>query len=383
MIECEENAMRSFQAAYLPIGVPTFHLESAQTEFEHSAELLRSLGNTAVPEEMLLSLDKLNAFLDTVDPDLLVIQNITFANAAYASEILHRFPDVPILLWTLREPVIDGGRLRLNSLTGAYSAANTIRQFRDGAFEYVYGAPGEKKVNAKIAATYRAAQLKLELQSLKIAAVGHKDDLVLPVLDPGLGIQCLEHLDLAVKRVVTDPDHILDFAEHGNAYHHERRLYPHIPERLKLFETRGGDVGTSCSLILHGTWSQTGTAFDHAGDLHADIFAGALDLVDVGLQLLKVDDQFRISGFLIHISPHFQTPIGAVSSGQHFDAVVDSLLSVITCLRIYQPGSAPHRPRWQKPVTASGSLLSRPLWHRVRGLLFQDVHPRLPWNYRT
>ena len=165
--------MRSFQAAYLPIGVPTFHLESAQTEFEHSAELLRSLGNTAVPEEMLLSLDKLNAFLDTVDPDLLVIQNITFANAAYASEILHRFPDVPILLWTLREPVIDGGRLRLNSLTGAYSAANAIRQFRDGAFEYVYGAPGEKKVNAKIAATYRAAQLKLELQSLKIAAVGH------------------------------------------------------------------------------------------------------------------------------------------------------------------------------------------------------------------
>lgn len=83
-----------------------------------------------IPEEMLLSIDKLKAFMDTIDPDLIVLQNVTFANAAYASEVLLRFRDVPILLWTLREPVIDGGRLRLNSLTGAYSAANVIRRFR-------------------------------------------------------------------------------------------------------------------------------------------------------------------------------------------------------------------------------------------------------------
>ena len=57
--------------------------------------------------------------LDTVDPDLIILQNLTFANAAYASEIMHRFRNVPLLLWTLREPVIDGGRLRLNALTGA------------------------------------------------------------------------------------------------------------------------------------------------------------------------------------------------------------------------------------------------------------------------
>ena len=47
--------MRQFQVAYLPIGVPTFHLESAQKAFDASAKLLRSLElNTAVPQEMLL-----------------------------------------------------------------------------------------------------------------------------------------------------------------------------------------------------------------------------------------------------------------------------------------------------------------------------------------
>ena len=55
--------MKKFQTAYIPIGVPTFHLESAGKEFEKSAALLRSVcENTAVPQEMLLSIDKISAF---------------------------------------------------------------------------------------------------------------------------------------------------------------------------------------------------------------------------------------------------------------------------------------------------------------------------------
>ena len=166
--------MKEFQAAYFPIGVPTFHLESAEKFFSASAELLKKLcPGAAVPQEMLLSIDKLNAFADTVDPDLLVIQNVTFANAAYASEIMHRFRNVPVLLWTLREPVIDGGRLRLNSLTGAYSAANAIKKFRSEPLEYVYGSPDEEKVADKVGKVIRAAKLRQGLKSLKLAAVGH------------------------------------------------------------------------------------------------------------------------------------------------------------------------------------------------------------------
>ena len=166
--------MKKFQTAYVPIGVPTFHLESAGKLFNESASLLRSLtGDPAVPEEILLSIDKLMAYLDTIDPDLIILQNTTFANAAYAAEVMQRFPNVPLLLWTLREPVIDGGRLRLNSLTGAYSAANTVRQFRTGPFEYVYGLPDEEKVRKKLAAVIRAAKLKHDMCSMKLAAIGH------------------------------------------------------------------------------------------------------------------------------------------------------------------------------------------------------------------
>ena len=141
--------MKAFCPVYVPVGVPTFHLESAQAEFEKSGALLRALDERFVcPGEMLLSLESLRAYLEPLQPDLLVFQNLTFANAAYMAELLRRF-DCPVLLWTLREPCIDGGRLRLNSLTGAYSAANTLRAFGDRPFAYVFGAPEEARTDAK------------------------------------------------------------------------------------------------------------------------------------------------------------------------------------------------------------------------------------------
>ena len=165
--------MSGFQVAYIPIGVPTFELVSAQKEFDKSVELLSSIvPDVKVPKEMLLSIDLLKEYLDSIQPDLIVLQNITFANAAYASEVLKRF-NCPLLLWTLREPVIDGGRLRLNSLTGAYSAANAIKAFRKEPFEYIFGAPEEENVKRTVKAVIQAAKLKYDMRHLKLAAVGH------------------------------------------------------------------------------------------------------------------------------------------------------------------------------------------------------------------
>ena len=164
--------MREFQVVYVPVGVPTFHLESAQKEFDKSVEILREIDpNVVCPKGMLLSIDLLKSFLEPLHPDLVIFQNITFANAAYMSEVLHEF-DCPVLLWTLREPVIDGGRLRLNSLTGAYSAANALTAF-GRKFAYVFGSPEEARVRDSIAACVAAAGVRCEMRSLNMAAVGH------------------------------------------------------------------------------------------------------------------------------------------------------------------------------------------------------------------
>ena len=161
-----------FEIAYLPIGVPTFHLESAEKEFQASVRLLKEIdASVKVPEQMLLGIDTMHDFMDTLAPDLLVVQNITFANGAYMTEILRKF-DCPVLLWTLREPVIDGGRLRLNSLTGAYAAANMLCNF-DRAFGYCFGSSTEACVKEKITAFMRAVKVKKALRELNLLQVGH------------------------------------------------------------------------------------------------------------------------------------------------------------------------------------------------------------------
>ena len=95
------------------------------------------------------------------------------------------------------EPAADGGRLKLNSLTGAYSAAHTLRNFGGRSFSYVFGGPEEENVREAVISAIRAAgeaadkgcadetpremtreetlaaSLKEKMHSLKMAAVGH------------------------------------------------------------------------------------------------------------------------------------------------------------------------------------------------------------------
>lgn len=164
--------MKDFTPVYIPVGVPTFHLESAGDLFERSVKILRSIDpDFTVPDDMLLSVDAMSEYISDLCPDLIVFQDLTFANAAYMTEVVSRF-DCPVLLWTLREPVIDGTRLRLNSLTGAYSAANAMRLSGRTDYEYVFGSPEEDAVISKIKACVKAAEIRKEMQGLRLASVG-------------------------------------------------------------------------------------------------------------------------------------------------------------------------------------------------------------------
>ena len=213
---------KKFQVVYLPVGVPTFHLESAKKEFEESIKVLLAITETIIyPDEMILSIDDLEMYLETIEPDLIILQNITFANAAYPSEVLKNF-ECPVLLWTLREPVIDGGRLRLNSLTGAYSAGNALMFFRNSNFEYIFGAPKEEKVKSKIEETVAAAKLLHSMKNLKLAAVGNTPQ--------GFGFGRAIDADLLVKFGVTmESVEVRELMEQAQSFRQEEFI-PYLEE---------------------------------------------------------------------------------------------------------------------------------------------------------
>ena len=165
--------MNPFKALYLPIGVPTFHKESIDDQFNKSKSLLQSLSDAVeCPDKPLLTIPDLMAFIEGKSCDLIILQNNAFANSEYASEIL-RAIDGDVLLWTLQEPVIDGGRLRLNSLTGAYSAGNLMHHVGKENFEYIWGSPEDQRVIKKLKSVLAAAQLKREFKTMTLASIGH------------------------------------------------------------------------------------------------------------------------------------------------------------------------------------------------------------------
>jgi L-fucose isomerase-like protein len=135
--------------------------------------MLKSLySNVLHPKKTLLSVEEIDEFMENTFPDLVIVQNITFANSSYVSRVVKNI-SCPLVLWTLREPVIDGTKLRLNSLTGAYSAGNFLRNIGIKNFEYVFGSPPENNVISKIAAFIKVAKLKKDLSNTNIASIGH------------------------------------------------------------------------------------------------------------------------------------------------------------------------------------------------------------------
>jgi len=71
---------------YLPIGVPTFDLEAAKNVFEMTKSALTNIvSNIVLPDAMLLSTDDLKAFISDQNPDLIVLQHVTFAERHWAS----------------------------------------------------------------------------------------------------------------------------------------------------------------------------------------------------------------------------------------------------------------------------------------------------------
>ena len=158
---------------YIPIGVGTYHMETASAAVEASRKLLESIDpGILCSEQILLTADAVADFVGEQDPDLVIVQNVTFANAAYMTAVLEHV-NCPIVIWTLREPTGPaGGRLKLNALTGAFSAAYTVHQCQDEKPIFIFGGPEEAKVRHLLSMAVRAVQVKEDLHHLKLAAVG-------------------------------------------------------------------------------------------------------------------------------------------------------------------------------------------------------------------
>jgi L-fucose isomerase-like protein len=127
--------------------------------------------NLQRPQEMLTLPEMLGEYLSTVSsPDLVIYQCTTFVGGDFATEITRRF-NCPVMVWSLREPTIDGGRLKLNSLTGAFSAGNSLYMQGRG-YRFVFGSADYPEVAQAFKQTLAALETIQKLRNLVIGVVG-------------------------------------------------------------------------------------------------------------------------------------------------------------------------------------------------------------------
>ena len=160
------------KTAFFPMARTTFFMESAEENFKKSGELLqRVFPEIQIPKHLLTETADVAAFAEHAgELDLVIYQCSTFIGAEFIYELTRKF-NCPIIIWSVREPSIDGGRLKLNSLTGAFSAANSV-YVQGRMYDFVFGNPEEEAVAAKFASLYAAMNLILNMKQLVVGVVG-------------------------------------------------------------------------------------------------------------------------------------------------------------------------------------------------------------------
>jgi L-fucose isomerase-like protein len=167
------------KVALLALGRATFDLGQARALLERSRRALQALPVelTAV-SELATAPEAAAAFAGSpaaAAADLLLCQFTTFVDARLPLAAAEAARDVPFALWALREPGPPGGRLSLNSLTGANLAGHELWR-RGRPFRLVLGDPEEPGAAADVGRLARAAAACRWLRGFTVLLVGDAPD---------------------------------------------------------------------------------------------------------------------------------------------------------------------------------------------------------------
>jgi L-fucose isomerase-like protein len=111
------------------------------------------------------------AELKAANVDALVILSGTFALGGLAQRLAQSFAHIPLLLWAWPEPQEQTGKLRLNSLVGAHVNASNLYKLGYRPLT-LYAALDDPRAAQTIAQFARAAGIRRDLQTLRMAFIG-------------------------------------------------------------------------------------------------------------------------------------------------------------------------------------------------------------------
>lgn len=164
-----------FKICYMPLSKVNWTNDTLEAARANAVAFLKSLPGVEVigGDRMLTLEDEAVGQLDEIEkaqPDLIITHFMTFSLGVVPPMYAQRL-NVPVVLWSMKEPDPQGGRLQNNSFCAANMNAHHMWRLHIPYF-HVHAEPGSDDAAAQLLQAIRVTKAMKELSRMRIGLVG-------------------------------------------------------------------------------------------------------------------------------------------------------------------------------------------------------------------
>lgn len=167
--------MKKFKIAYLPLTKVNWSNETLETARKDALAFLQTLSGVetvggsrmiALESEAIAELER----MEEEKPDLIVAHFMTFALGVIVPMFARRL-NVPVVLWSMKEPDPAGGRLQNNSFCAANMNAHFMYRMRVPYF-HIHAFPGSAEANEGLLNAVKVTRTVNMLGKIRVGVIG-------------------------------------------------------------------------------------------------------------------------------------------------------------------------------------------------------------------
>lgn len=166
--------MSKIRVGFMRMGLSSFDIKRGREIGERSVNLLKDLGVEVIDRETLdlPAVKEMTKAFKMENIDLLVIQHETFSRGNFSPEILREL-SVPLIMWAIPEPLLNGSPYKCGSLVGLIMHSSIIRKM-DRDFEFIFGLPEEDRVKKTLKNFFKVIETIKRFKESRIGFFGYR-----------------------------------------------------------------------------------------------------------------------------------------------------------------------------------------------------------------
>ena len=166
----------TFKIGYLPLSKVNWTNDTLEAARANAIAFLKTLPGVEVmaPDHMLTLEDEAVELLGQWEkdrPDMLITHFMTFSLGVVPPMFAQRLGNIPVVLWSMKEPDPNGGRLQNNSFCAANMNAHHMYRLHIPYF-HVHAEPGTPDAAAQLTSAINVARTMKTLHEMRIGLIG-------------------------------------------------------------------------------------------------------------------------------------------------------------------------------------------------------------------